>query len=83
VIAATGELQASSELAQAADRLTASPGALQLRTLQTLAEVAGENNSTLIFPIPMELFPIVGAAVEGIAHGTSNGLGRPAGPGSS
>ena len=57
VIAATGELQASTELAEAADKLTASPGALQLRTLQTLAEIATERNSTLIFPIPMELFP--------------------------
>src|SRR5579864_5940105 len=55
VIAATGELQASAELAEAADRLTASPGALQLRTLQTLAEVATDKNSTLIFPIPVEL----------------------------
>jgi regulator of protease activity HflC (stomatin/prohibitin superfamily) len=57
VIAATGELQASTELAEAADKLTASPGALQLRTLQTLAEIATERNSTLIFPIPVELFP--------------------------
>jgi regulator of protease activity HflC (stomatin/prohibitin superfamily) len=55
VISATGELQASAELAEAADRLTASPGALQLRTLQTLTEVASENNSTLIFPIPVEI----------------------------
>jgi regulator of protease activity HflC (stomatin/prohibitin superfamily) len=55
IIAATGELQASKELSEAADRLTASPGALQLRTLQTLAEVATERNSTLIFPIPVEL----------------------------
>jgi regulator of protease activity HflC (stomatin/prohibitin superfamily) len=55
VIAATGELQASTELAEAADKLTASPGALQLRTLQTLAEVAAEKNSTLVFPIPVEL----------------------------
>jgi regulator of protease activity HflC (stomatin/prohibitin superfamily) len=56
VIAATGELEASKELAEAADKLTSSPGALQLRTLQTLAEVATERNSTLIFPIPIELF---------------------------
>jgi regulator of protease activity HflC (stomatin/prohibitin superfamily) len=55
VIAATGELEASEELAEAADKLTASPGALQLRTLQTLAEVSTERNSTLIFPIPIEL----------------------------
>ena len=55
VIAATGELQASTELAEAADKLMASPGALQLRTLQTLAEVATEKNSTLVFPVPVEL----------------------------
>ena len=55
VIAATGELEASQELAEAADRLNSSPGALQLRTLQTLAEVATEKNSTLIFPIPIEI----------------------------
>lgn len=58
VIAATGELEASKELAEAADRLTASAGALQLRTLQTLAEVATERNSTLVFPIPIELLSI-------------------------
>jgi regulator of protease activity HflC (stomatin/prohibitin superfamily) len=57
VIAATGELEASQELAEAAAKLTESPGALQLRTLQTLAEVATEKNSTLIFPIPIELLP--------------------------
>jgi regulator of protease activity HflC (stomatin/prohibitin superfamily) len=55
VIAASGELQASEELSAAADKLSESPGALQLRTLQTLAEVATEKNSTLIFPIPVEL----------------------------
>ena len=55
VIAATGELEASVELAEAAEKLTGSPGALQLRTLQTLAEVATEKNSTLIFPIPIEI----------------------------
>jgi regulator of protease activity HflC (stomatin/prohibitin superfamily) len=60
VIAATGELEASRELAEAAQRLTESPGALQLRTLQTLAEVATEKNSTLIFPIPIEILSAFG-----------------------
>jgi regulator of protease activity HflC (stomatin/prohibitin superfamily) len=55
VVAATGELQASEELAQAAANLYESPGALQLRALQTLAEVASEHNSTLVFPVPIEL----------------------------
>jgi regulator of protease activity HflC (stomatin/prohibitin superfamily) len=64
VIAATGELQASEELSAAADRLSRSPGALQLRTLQTLAEVATERNSTLIFPIPIELLSILSSAAD-------------------
>jgi regulator of protease activity HflC (stomatin/prohibitin superfamily) len=71
VIAATGELQASAELAEAADKLTASPGALQLRTLQTLAEVATEKSSTLIFPIPFELLPMMRGAVEALSNGAT------------
>ena len=55
VIAATGELEASRELSEAAATLYESPGALQLRTLQTLAEVATEHNSTLVFPLPIEI----------------------------
>ena len=55
VIAATGELEASKELSEAAATLYQSPGALQLRALQTLAEVASEHNSTLVFPVPIEL----------------------------
>jgi regulator of protease activity HflC (stomatin/prohibitin superfamily) len=55
VISATGELEASKELSEAAATLYESPGALQLRSLQTLAEIATEHNSTLIFPIPIEL----------------------------
>jgi regulator of protease activity HflC (stomatin/prohibitin superfamily) len=56
VIAAQGELQASETLAQAAGNLAAEPTALQLRYLQTVVEIAAENNSTTIFPIPIELF---------------------------
>jgi regulator of protease activity HflC (stomatin/prohibitin superfamily) len=56
VIAAQGELQASETLAQAARNLATEPSAIQLRYLQTVAEIAAENNSTTIFPIPMELF---------------------------
>jgi regulator of protease activity HflC (stomatin/prohibitin superfamily) len=56
VIAAQGELQASETLAQAAGNLAKEPTALQLRYLQTVVEIAAENNSTTIFPIPIELF---------------------------
>ncbi|MHB8669785.1 MAG: slipin family protein [Acidimicrobiales bacterium] len=55
VIAAEGEFQAAERLAQAAAVINAQPGSMQLRTLQTLAEVATERNSTLVFPIPVEL----------------------------
>jgi regulator of protease activity HflC (stomatin/prohibitin superfamily) len=56
VIAAQGELQASETLAQAAHTLAAETSAIQLRYLQTVTEIAAENNSTTIFPIPIELF---------------------------
>ena len=56
IIAAEGEFQASQKLADAATILSANPAALQLRYLQTLALIAAENNSTTVFPIPIELF---------------------------
>ena len=56
VISAQGELQASETLAQAARMLQSQPASLQLRYLQTLTEIAAENNSTTIFPIPIDLF---------------------------
>ncbi|HEV2085151.1 MAG TPA: slipin family protein [Gemmatimonadales bacterium] len=56
VINAQGELQASETLAQAAHNLAMEPSAIQLRYLQTVTEIAAENNSTTIFPIPIELF---------------------------
>jgi regulator of protease activity HflC (stomatin/prohibitin superfamily) len=55
VIAAEGEFQAATKLAEAADILSPNPQAIQLRYLQTLAEIATENNSTTLFPIPMDL----------------------------
>jgi regulator of protease activity HflC (stomatin/prohibitin superfamily) len=56
VIAAEGEFQASTKLAEAAKILSTDPAALQLRYLQTLTIVAAENNSTTLFPIPIDLF---------------------------
>jgi regulator of protease activity HflC (stomatin/prohibitin superfamily) len=56
VIAAEGEFQAAQRLAEAAEIMSKSPVTLQLRYLQTLKEIASENNSTTIFPIPMDLF---------------------------
>jgi len=56
VIHAEGEYQASERLAQAARRIEPHPVALQLRYLQALTEVAAENNSTTLFPLPVDLF---------------------------
>ncbi len=58
VIHAEGEFQASTKLAEAAKIIGDHPMALQLRYLQTLSEVASENNSTTIFPLPIDLFSV-------------------------
>ncbi|GAA6525055.1 slipin family protein [Intrasporangium sp. DVR] len=55
VINARGELQASGELKQAADILSQSPASLQLRYLQTLLELGADQNSTVVFPLPMDI----------------------------
>jgi len=55
IIHAEGEMQASAKLLEAATMLSKEPQALQLRYLQTLVDVAGEKNSTIIFPLPMDL----------------------------
>jgi regulator of protease activity HflC (stomatin/prohibitin superfamily) len=55
VIHAEGELQASEKLAQAYKVLASEPGSIQLRYLQTLNDIAGEQNSTIVFPVPMDL----------------------------
>jgi regulator of protease activity HflC (stomatin/prohibitin superfamily) len=55
IITADGELQASRTLASAAHEMAETPGALQLRLLQTVVEVAAEKNSTLVMPFPVEL----------------------------
>ncbi|MBI3257589.1 MAG: slipin family protein [Actinobacteria bacterium] len=55
VVAAQGELEASQQLAEAARVIAGSPGALQLRQLQTMVEISAEKNSTIIFPIPTEI----------------------------
>jgi regulator of protease activity HflC (stomatin/prohibitin superfamily) len=84
VIAAQGELQASETLAQAARNLAAEPSAIQLRYLQTVTEIAAENNSTTIFPIPIELFrpflnQAAAAATKAVGPAESTGPALPAG----
>jgi regulator of protease activity HflC (stomatin/prohibitin superfamily) len=61
IIHAQGELQASAQLAEAAQVIGAHPATLQLRYLQTLTEIAVEKNSTIIFPLPIDLIePLIG-----------------------
>ena len=64
VIAAVGEAQAAAKLAEAAEILQHYPVAIQLRFLQTVVEIAAENNSTTVFPIPMDLFQPIQEAGE-------------------
>ena len=74
VIAAEGEYQAAQRLPDAAGVISREHGALTLRTLQTLAEVATEHNSTLVFPIPMD---ILDAVREHLADGRPSVLREP------
>jgi erythrocyte band 7 integral membrane protein len=59
VVAAEGEQKASVALKEAADIIIQSPIALQLRYMQTLTNIAGEKNSTIIFPIPIDFMQLV------------------------
>ncbi len=55
IIAAEGELMASAKLLDAANTISQNPTAIQMRYLQTLTEITVEKNSTIVFPLPMEL----------------------------
>lgn len=72
VIHAEGELQASEKLLQAANIMSTNPTALQLRYLQTMADMSNRNASTIVFPMPMDLmdaFRHIGGAVGGARDG--------------
>ncbi len=56
MIAAEGEQKAARALKEASDVISQSPAALQLRYMQTLTTISAEKNSTIIFPLPIELF---------------------------
>jgi regulator of protease activity HflC (stomatin/prohibitin superfamily) len=66
IINARGELQASEELRQAADTLSRNPASLQLRYLQTLLELGADQNSTVVFPLPLD---IVGPFLNSLSAG--------------
>jgi regulator of protease activity HflC (stomatin/prohibitin superfamily) len=81
VIHALGEREAAGALGEAAVVLEAHPAAMQLRVLSTMAEVSAERNSTLIFPLPVELMRLVdtlaGNSLAGNGSGSSRGAADP------
>ncbi len=74
IINAQGEHQAADRLAQAATIIEKHPVALQLRYLQTLREVASENNSTTLFPIPIDLFKPFTEMTKALKKGTDGAI---------
>ena len=76
IINAEGEFQAAARLAQAGDVIGANPVTLQLRYLQTLREIGGSQNSTVVFPMPIDLVKPVVEAARGML-GTSDGTREP------
>jgi len=68
IIHAEGELQASEKLLQAAQMLAQAPQAMQLRYLQTLTSIAGDKNSTIIFPVPVDL---VSSVIDRLTKGSA------------
>src|SRR5438309_10804335 len=69
IIHAEGELEASAKLAQAASVIAAQPLSITLRYLQTLTEIAAEKNSTIVFPLPIELLELLKASVRSDSQG--------------
>jgi len=67
IIHAEGELQASEKLLQAAQMLSKQPQAMQLRYMQTLANIAGDKSTTIVFPLPIDLLTALIPAVRGEA----------------
>jgi regulator of protease activity HflC (stomatin/prohibitin superfamily) len=65
IIHAEGEYQASQKLADAANVISTAPNAMQLRFLQTLVEVSAEKNSTIIFPVPIDLLSSIQKFLDG------------------
>ena len=60
IIHASGEFEASKQLAEAAHIIATEPASMQLRYLQTLTEIAAEKNSTILFPVPIEMLALLG-----------------------
>ena len=64
IIHASGEFEASEQLAEAAHVIATEPASMQLRYLQTLTEIAAEKNSTILFPVPIEMLALLGMKLQ-------------------
>ena len=78
IIHAAGEAEAATKLAQAAEELQRQPAALQLRYLQTLVEIGSEHNTTVVFPIPIDIFSTISKAMERMGDPQRGGPPPPA-----
>jgi regulator of protease activity HflC (stomatin/prohibitin superfamily) len=78
IIAAEGEFQAAEKLSQAADIISQNPATLQLRYLQTLLEMGVNQNTTIVFPLPIELMDAFQELRRGVASRAGDGSGAPA-----
>jgi regulator of protease activity HflC (stomatin/prohibitin superfamily) len=78
VIQATAEMEASKKLREAAQQMSGTPAALQLRLLQTVVEVAAEKNSTLVLPFPVELLRFLETATAAQERGGDRAAPTPA-----
>ena len=79
IIDAEGEFQAAAKLLEAADLISRNPVTIQLRYLQTLREIGGNENSTIVFPFPLDLFQPLLKAVggDGASVATASGADPP------
>jgi regulator of protease activity HflC (stomatin/prohibitin superfamily) len=73
IIHADGEYEASQKLAMAAEAIQRQPAAIQLRYLQTLVEIGAEKNTTVVFPMPIDIFSSIGRVIDQLGAGKREG----------
>ena len=76
IIHAEGEYTAAEKLAMAAEVIQKQPAAIQLRYLQTLVEIGAEKNTTIVFPLPLDILTSLGRALERVGNGGAPGPGN-------
>ena len=77
IIHAEGEFTAAEKLAMAAEVIQKQPAAIQLRYLQTLVEIGTEKNTTIVFPLPLDIIASLGRALDRASKGSEPGAGQP------